>query len=138
MAEAEGIPPTASVASVGPGIRYISNWAYGYSGTVNVGVDPGEILLEFHTGSGLIVAQLQFEYVDAQTGGSQILATYTTKFNDIVISEFVNEAEIRAYGGPENLIPVIIPPFTKVAMSAFVSGGTKNQAARITGRVYDV
>ena len=62
MAKAEGLPPTASVASVGPGINYIANWAYAYSGSVTTGgaASADTTYLNFTTGSGFIIAQFQF------------------------------------------------------------------------------
>ena len=72
MAKAEGIPPTASVASVGPGIRYIGNWAYAFSGDIT---DAGSgsaatTLLDFTSGTGLIVAR--FNWVAAVNANTDI------------------------------------------------------------------
>ena len=60
MAEAS-VPPEASVASTGKGIRYVGNWAYAHSGSVT-NVDTGAAaqttILDFTSGSGFIVAKL--------------------------------------------------------------------------------
>ena len=58
MPETDTIPVSASVASTGPGIRYIGDHAYAYSGVITVN-NTTTTLLDFTTGVGYIVAKYQ-------------------------------------------------------------------------------
>ena len=135
MAEAEGIPPTASVASVGPGINYIKNWVYAYSGKVENaagGSGSQSVLLEFISGDGFIVSNFTWGISFAGSNDS-----YTTiKFNDLEVFT----ATIIESGGAVPFSPLIlvIPPFTKVTMLWGIDGATKSATGVFTGRVYDV
>jgi len=111
MAEAEGIPPTASVASVGPGIRYLS----------------------FTTGSGLIVAKIQFNSI----------ITNATDFKYLV---YFNESVVQGYiilegldrGRADTAIRVVVPPFTIVRCTAenVEDTNSRDNCVSFTGRVY--
>ena len=135
MAEAEGIPPTASVASVGPGIRYLGTYAYAYSGVIGV-ADSTVELLNFTTGTGILKAHTQFFYAEDSRDSEDI--RYRVKLNGAVVQQGiigVSDFEAWVYG-----FLLIIPPFTEVICDALnvVSSSTRNQAVTITGRVYDV
>jgi len=134
MAEAEGIPPTASVASVGPGIRYVGNWVYAYSGEITV-ADSELVLLEFTTGSGIIVGNVQFNATNV-AGDDYI---YFVKFNNIPVQGYtVLESVDR--GKADYPIAVVIPPFTLVTITArnVTDADGNAQMVSLTGRVYDV
>ena len=71
MPATDTIPVSASVASTGKGIRYIGDYAYAYSGTIEVTGTTTEItMLEFTTGSGLIKAELRF--MSVEEGGNDL------------------------------------------------------------------
>jgi len=133
MAEAEGITPTASVASVGPGLRYVGNWAYGYSGDTTVG-SSNVNLLEFTSGSGILIAEFQFSSSQMHTDNFQ----YQIRLNDLTVFSYIVTDAIQ-YTDPDIPIRVIIPPFTPVkAMAKNISSGTTySQNVALTGRVYD-
>jgi len=138
MAKAEGIPPTASVASVGPGLRYLgTNHCYAYSG--NVGVDnTTTTLLEFTTGSGYIVANIKFAYVDSNFLGAEDFF-YKIRLNGLMVfGLIVDQAKISS-GLMDWELDLIIPPFTDFLATASNESDTdsRNQAAKFTGRVYD-
>jgi len=141
MEEAEGIPPTASVASVGPGINYIGQHIYAYN-TTTITTTP-TVLLAFTTGAGYIVARI-FLYGGVSFDSVSELASGDTsglkiKLNEVIIGF------IKTDSGQEDMaIPayydVILPPFTKVECE-FMSVSTQSAylaAVSITGRVYDV
>jgi len=136
MAEAEGIPPTASVASVGPGIRYLGEPVYAYSGQVNGGASADATILDFTTGSGYIVGVFQFTY--ASDTYQETDARYTIKMNGEIVLRYWDTQEIRAGGDPHQPLPMVIPPFTRVETLAFMVGGAQLQCNTFTGRVYDV
>jgi len=132
MTEAEGIPPTASVASVGLGIRYLENWAYAYSGTV--GVDDNETtLLSFTTGSGLIVAQIQFNAITVYSTDLK----YLVYFNGSIMQGYIIlQAADRARA--DTAIKVVVPPFTIVRCTAqnIQDTSSHDNCVTFTGRVY--
>lgn len=137
MEEAEGIPPSASVASVGFGLRYIGNWAYAYSGYVGFTNAAAVPLLDFTSGSGFIVAQWQYSVMD---DGEQINEDDTRviiKFNGIKV--FVNVDS----GSPNRVATawpeLIIPPYTAVetTMQNITDASGLAGYFYISGRVYD-
>ena len=139
MAEAEGIPPTASVASVGLGINYIGSHCYAYGGTniVTAATTP-RTFLEFTTGSGYIHAKFFFGYdTTGAASGNEI--GYEIFVNDISIIDntgyYGHGWSLTGSSPPE----LILPPFTKVTvqMETDDSGGLRLNAF-MTGRVYDV
>jgi len=130
MAEAEGIPPTASVASVGPGFNYIGSWAYAYSGSSSPGSGPTTVL-EFTTGAGLIVGKFELNADFAGIGG-----------NNLQIEIYLNDLKIvyeRDVGNDfvpgDTAYDVVLPPFTKVQVDLGAASGSAN--VNFVGRVYD-
>ena len=139
MAEAEGIPPTASVASVGPRINYIGQHCYAYAtGTMSTTV---KTVLSFTTGDGYIRGIIELTgpvSFDSSMGSGDVVAL-RIKFNDVVIAYIKAESSQEDHQLPSYLT-VIIPPFTQVDC-AFLNGSTDSdytQSVSITGRVYDV
>ena len=133
----EAVPSNASVASTGKGIRYIGKHVYAYSGRIAANTASASYL-EFTTGSGYIVGEMQFngflqyDTISLRQGGFQI------QFN----SEFVAELEVSdsAEDMPASVTQkVIIPPFTKVEVTARAQASDANNFATITftGRVYE-
>ena len=139
MAEAEGIPPTASVASVGLGINYIGQHCYGFSG--EIGCSTSSITaFDFVSGSGYILFKATFTgpllYGDPNVGSE---ANWQISLNDIVIANaHTDTAEGDIIQQPQ--LTFLVPPFTKVKIevdckdiaAAYVS------CAVLTGRVYGV
>jgi len=134
MAEAEGIPPTASVASVGPGINYVGNWSYGYSGSVSVNGTETD-LLNMETGSGFIVAIVQFNYIEASGDDFK----YSIYLNDLVVQGYFVGGS-GATTTADNFVKLLVPPFTNVRCTAqnIASGTGRAQAVSFVGRVYGV
>ena len=64
MPEPDTIPVSASIASTGPGIRYIGDYAYANSGWLAVATGADTVLLDFTSGAGMIKADLfwSFDY----------------------------------------------------------------------------
>jgi len=133
MAEAEGIPPTASTASVGLGINYVGTRVYAYSGEVSVDNTETDLLNFTHNGAGLIVAKVQFHYVENSGDDFQ----YNIKLNDILVAGYsVIAATYNT--NVDNYIPLLIPPGTTVTCTAQnIQGLTgRGQSVMLVGRVY--
>jgi len=133
MVEADGIPPTASTASTGFGIRYIENWAYALSGEIAVGTKI--TLLEFTTGSGFIVASMQFSIGEDTTDN----IVFETLFNDQVVSGVLVENQYSLQ--PANAIKLVVPPFTIIKVTGVNHSGAptaRKGYAIFTGRVHGV
>ena len=132
---AESLPPDASTASTGLGLRYIGkDHCYAYSGQIASSAADFVPLLSFTSGSGLIDVRWEYDY-SSNSGDN---AVYSLQFNDITVAAiFVNGGTVSP--SDERRHRIIIPPFTKVLFQA------KNQSnnetiffcARMTGRVYD-
>ena len=126
------VQPAASVAATGLGIRYIGEHAYAYSGGINVPASTDEPLLVFTTGSGYLVALFQFTIHEKNYSDN---STFIVSLNDEVIS--YTETEDTETAGMDSPITLIIPPLTKVKVTAFTTGsGDIDHGAMITGRVY--
>jgi hypothetical protein len=135
MAEAEGIPPTASVASVGPRINYVGEWAYAMSGVIALS-GSATSYLSFTSGSGIIVAQVQI-FTDWE-GLVDVPMTVQIFLNETgVIFERRASAGGNNYTGDEITYNLIIPPFTLVEVKLH-SADAEEASAILTGRVYDV
>jgi len=135
MVEAEGIPPTASVASVGPGIRYAGEWMYSYSGAIShpgSGSPPDATMNLFTTGSGLIKAR----FIVSTEMDSGYNYYFRIKFNELIVVD-IKEGQATVAGMPW-WFDFILPPFTLVETlwGANQSGHTSD--CNITGRVYNV
>jgi len=135
MAEAS-VTPEASVVSPGKGIRYIGNYAYAYSGVVNVSNTEID-LLNFTSGSGFIVGEW-FAHFNQLTGDG--IATEDFRFILYLNSLQIAMMETSdSQGSSRNTIRnIIIPPFTSVTITArnYTGNLTEPIGAVLTGRVY--
>jgi len=130
MALAEELPPDASTASTGLRVNYLKNWVYAYSGTFNP-TASATTYLNFTSGSGIIVGDLEINADWAGTGGNNI--TIEVYFNAIRI---IFERDVANDFVPgDATYKLIIPPFTKVQID--LTGSTAPANANFTGRVYD-
>ena len=82
MPETDTIPVSASVASTGPGIRYIGDYAYAYSGLIETDNTISN-LLDFTTGAGIIQGRVQFN-ID-ETGAGEAFE-HQVLFNELVVT----------------------------------------------------
>jgi len=131
MAEAEGIPPTASVASVGPGINYIGDHIYGYN-LAAVGQSETDIF-SFISGNGYIMADLQINYAADQSEN----ALYKIYLNDVTIQSWVVPGGTQS-PAPEQPLLLLIPPQTIVLVTGILlsGGSTRPHYGSVRGRVY--
>jgi len=139
MAMAESLPPDASTASTGLGLRYIGkNYCYAYAGVFDATTSDVTVL-DFTTGSGIIFGEVQF---NAPFNPSTIITgktgALTVNFNGIIV------CALKASGDVETMpamvtSKLIIPPRTQVVMTIISNGDDDSRKATITftGRVYD-
>ena len=124
------VQPNASVVATGLGIRYISDWAYAYSGIVSATGASMEELLSFTSGSGFIVGKLSF--TEGERGADAVY--FETYLNDHRVIEVAYDAT-PANENPAPY-PLLIPPFTKVLVQWSTAGSSRNGTAWFVGRVY--
>jgi len=137
MAEAEGIPPTASVASVGPSIRYVGNWAYAYSGSVDTAAQGVKVTtLEFTSGDGILRGTITPYSVHTAAHGDDI--RFEVSLNNILVMGWIIESSSTPNSDYQGA-PILLPPFTEVKITiANLSGATaRAMATCFVGRVYD-
>ena len=129
MPETDVIPTSASVASTGKGIRYIGDYAYAYSGIIGI-PNSDTTMLEFTSGSGILKANIHFYY----TADSSVNMSYRVRLNNALILDYM----VTGFGQDTNHNPnhLIIPPLTKVKISAEGASATTQQAVTLVGRVY--
>jgi len=139
MAEAEGIPPTASVVVPGLSLNYVAEYAYAYSGMHNVAASNVEHLA-FTSGSGIIIGTIScmgsVDLTNPALGGTTM---FTITFNGV--NAFKVKAETSAGDMPTvQTIPIIIPPFTLVEVNVDSNNAAAGLETSVTiaGRVYDV
>ena len=135
MALAESLPPDASTASIGQSIRYVADYAYAYSGPR--AVDNSTVgVLEFQTGSGMLLMQTQF-YCEEELGDDYQI---TMRLNDDELFTFqVSTTGVNIGTNAQGPFYHIIPPFTKVSLEAknVTDTTAHNWSATVIGRVYD-
>lgn len=135
MPHTDTIPVSASVASTGKSLRYIGSHVYGMSGQISVD-DVQLSLIDSTTGSGYIVAEVQFNY-GAIDDASDF--EYVILFNEERVFIYtVTGAHQSTSSEPDNYINLIIPPFTRLQLAARRRSGSSAQPQFVilTGKVY--
>ncbi len=129
------VQPEASVVQTGPGIRYIGDHIYGYSGLIT-DTDSGSpqiTLFDFVSGTGYIDARLSI--LSDETGGQSL---YTLiELNDISVFRLDGDASAIGSFQFDNPFYLIIPPFTRFHLKVGANA-TVVFSAMLTGRVYGV
>jgi len=140
MPAADVIQPSASVASVGLGLRYIGkDHCYAFSGLFGA-KNTVQTLFDFTTGSGYIVATLTLAApINFSTGG--IVSGYYRGFHLTFNSESIGlyKVDSQEEDMPSNTeVQILIPPFTVVVLTCIDSGtnAAYNGTVHLTGRVY--
>jgi len=141
MAKAEGIPPTASVASVGPGIRYVGEHAYCLSGTYGAAISD-QVVLSFTSGSGYIIADFVVnQFVKPSDPDDFDLTLALISFNgEQVANILVGVAQAEGWNRTisQGFQKLIIPPFTDVLVTLRGHSDDSDDLGTVTmtGRVY--
>ena len=136
MPETDTIPVSASIASTGKGIRYVGKWAYCMSGAYETKTS-GQQILDFTTGSGLIVGDFQLmgpcNYASPVNGAITIARI---KFNDETVAFLKCDTEQEDMPAI-TVVKCIIPPLTKVLVAILSNEDTADELITMvfSGRV---
>jgi len=137
MAEAEGIPPTASPASfagTGKLLNYSGNYAFGYSGIIDV-ADTETTLIDYITSIQTFIGNWQGYYYESPYGEDFRFVLY---LNDLKVAAFTTEGSTR--GHSRSPLDIVVPAFTTVKITAQNVTDTtpREMMASIVGRLYGV
>ena len=137
MAMAESLPPDASTASTGLGLRYIGQHVYAFSGAQ--GMSTGEqTALNFTSGSGYILGDFFFTGGTAGGNAGGGITTFEVTFNDVPVMW------PKVDSGLENMptyakCNILIPPYTLVSViiDSNIDAASLFTTVTLTGRVYE-
>lgn len=135
MEEAEGIPPTASVASVGPSIRYVGSFLYGFSGGVLATNSVTPItMLKFTTGNK--IQKVFFQYFDNTDSSVRRWQQLALNGEVVLANSYDGTPENGGHGIYYN---AIVAPQTEVEFGCnmVAASGDRTMYVTMTGRVYD-
>jgi len=122
---------SSNPSGVSTNINYVGDRVYGYSGIVAVQTSDTN-LLKFETGSELIIAIVQC----FNTENSAELIKWQISLDSQIISQYHSEGRGSAEREHGNQIPVIIPPYTSVAVFGECQGGSPiGGVALLTGKM---
>ena len=121
----------AQFTSAGKGLTVIGNHCYAYSGSITVTSTPSTTLLDFHTGKGYMIVELQPSYFTLGTG------------EDAYFQTFINGIQIRndeigsstAERLPSELI-ILIPPLSHFEVTSYTASADRLLGVTLTGEVY--
>jgi len=137
MAKAEGIPPTASIASVGPGFRYVGNHVYALSGEFAKSTTE-QTVLDALSGAGYIVGRITASGPILTGSGGGGVSTFQIQFNGQIVLWL--KIETTSEDQPCNAFAdLILPPFTQMTVITDSDSDDANYNTTVvfTGRVYD-
>jgi hypothetical protein len=128
-----GASNTVNPTGTGQGLNYIGEHAYAYSGVVSVNNNETTMLL-FSTGNSYVMAQVNFN--TGSTSNDDYL--YKVKLNEEIIQEYIFTGSPADRARPDNTIPILLPPYSKVELTAtnVTDTSDNNQIVSIVGRVY--
>jgi len=136
MPEGVGYGPQFT-ASTGLELNYVGQYCYAYSGVVTTAGQSTELtLLEFTTGSHVIKALTEPALAQVTTSGVDYF--YRIYFNEVIIYFFNITRFSAAVEDLKDAVNILIPPFTKVKMTAESNrSGTDDFCWILTGEVYE-
>jgi len=141
MAEAEGIPPTASTVVPGPSLNYIGDHCFAFSGLAASSTTE-QTLLDYNTGdSGYILG------VFILTGGAKTSTSvgigntsiWRITLNAELVALVKTETSTEDMPSIENF-EILLPPQTKVTVGLISDQNAADiyNSTTFTGRVYGV
>jgi len=113
------------------GLSFVGDRVYAYSGSIAVDGTEKD-LLNFTSGAKALSCNVQFNYVQGVTEDF----FYKIYFNDTLVQGYLT-THLAQYTSPDNLIPIIIPPLTRVKLTAtnVTDNNARSQIVSITGKV---
>ena len=130
MPHSDTIPVSASIASVGKGIRYIGNHTYGYSGALSI-TQTDVTMLDFSTSSQYIRALFRF---NSQTTDDDL--RFTIELNGEIVQGYtIGSSNNHSF---QEGLKIIIPPGTSVKCFGYNESSNTGRTAYASfiGRVY--
>jgi len=129
------VQPEASVVQTGLGIRYVGEFAYAFSGNIEITNAPrtsADIpMLDFTTGAGILVGTICF--TEDSVGNDEVYFEITINGESVIL--------VKYDATPPNEIsipyPITIPPLSHVQVKWGCSGND-TATAWLTGRIYGV
>ena len=124
-------------ASTGLDLNVVGDWAYAYSGMVQISTSAVD-QLAFTTGGYVIVGELtvgaNIKIADPANGGITIFQIYLNGVESLRLKVDGNEEDMPT----ALVVPIIIPPYTVVSVTGISQYGTAafDSCASITGRIY--
>jgi|TARA_R110000751_G_scaffold214607_1_gene318162 hypothetical protein len=135
----EKIASNAQFSGTGKGLVYVKDFCYAYSGAITVsGTD--DVALDFSTGKHVIDAKLMIQYLQASSDGDDAYVTVELNGEDVIGSLVgANHGGAQPDFSPNNWIPIIIPPLSRVRVlfTMLSGGGSIVLGSNVTGRVYE-
>jgi hypothetical protein len=128
------VQPEASVVQTGPGIRNVGNYAYGYSGQIDLD-NTTQTLFSYTNGKSVFVGQFQMLFDKTQFNTGEALG-YTIKFNDLIVARLELEASATTTESIQSPVNLVVPPLTQVLITGDTDGGSIVVTGLVTGRTY--
>ena len=128
------VQPEASIAQTGPGIRYIRNYAYAYSGQIDLN-NTTQTLFSYTNGKAVFVGQFQMIFDKSAFGTGESIG-YTIKFNNLIVARLELEAATTTTESIQRPVNLIVPPLTQVLITGDTDGGSIVVTGLVTGRTY--
>jgi len=135
MPETDAIPVSANVASfagTGKFLNYSGNYAFSYSGIIDV-ANIETALIEYTSSIQTFVGNWQGYYYESPYGEDYRFVLY---LNEIKVVAFTTESSVR--GHSRSPLDIIVPAFTKVKITAqnVTDSTAREMMASIVGRLY--
>ena len=124
-------------ASTGLDLNVVGNWAYAYSGMVQINTTAVD-QLSFSTGGYVLVGELtvgaNIKIADPANGGITIFQIYLNGIEALRLKVDGNEEDMPT----ALVVPILIPPYTVVSVTGISQYGTAafESCASIIGKVY--
>ena len=130
----ESVPINASIASTGLGLRYVGNWAYAYSGAVDVNNVETD-LINTTTQAGIIKGRIEFCYAGTNSQNMR----FRVKLNDLTIWDFEADHSQLLARGQSGILHIVIPPATQLVCTGqnVTDSDPFALLVALSGRVYD-
>jgi hypothetical protein len=119
----EGIPYSSTnvIAGAGQDITFVGKRVFAYSGLIDYDNSGNQTMLDFDSGSDLIIAEFTFSYNARVMGGADL--GWQISLNGVPVWTSVIESQSPAYMDV-NLVPLVLPPYTKVLVEMVNPAGS--------------
>jgi len=128
-------------SGTGTGINYLrfenKTLAYAYSGGITV-TSSNQVAIDHSTGNESIDARIMPQYLDDAVDGDDVLMKIILNGQQIGGAVCATDFGASNNLGPENWIPIVIPPYSRfqITFTMLSGGGSIDLGISITGDVY--